>query len=835
MLSIFQSLTLEGWVDILYTVADGFNFIVAALLFVLMVLFGAFLIMNLTLAVIWMAYDREKQSTIEDACEKQRLISRAALEAVIYNLYISYKSVNDLPSDWPISILSKIDNLHDRLHLLWQTMEKAVEPKNPCDAGALMAVIQKVLKIDRDDNGTPDPESVKLEPSFPIIRKAVLVHDHLVKNRGRFANFLPGDEVKLKIPDTLKIVKDSCGSKWTVGVDIAENEIGTILYVGKSDSINADKVAVKFKKGTWLFNPSMLKKDMDFEKSVALDPDDQPIEHAGIQFLRKYECLIFEDSHIKLKEAFDKDAQQYDEMKKEQRRRIDNTCGAKTRKWCCFGKSFWCCGTRAALEVNASPCFKSFHGFITGAVFEGFIVVVIVVNTIVLMMDMYPVLYEETFGTQVPGEAWNQYSRLLEILNFVFSCVFLVELVLKNIVLGFRDYFRDGFNIFDSIIVLLSIVELIVAPPTFFNSSSDNFVELGGAWSALRAFRLFRLFKLARSWKKLRMLLAVVARTLGEVSWFLVLLGLFIFIFGLLGVSLFANQMRFDSLGYTIPLSNSEAFFSVEAQDQIPRSNFDDLGNGMIVVFQVLSGENWNTVMYDAIRAAGLPAGVIYFLLMIILGAMIVLELFVAILLGGFGDDEDDPPPPLVMRILKKHNTGDLTEKSIEFHVAACSPDTLWPEPAEVVDSSKPESEWAGKVLLLEGITPTDTEAAVGASFSKPQYTIANIKQIVDDCKAMWSKLSSAFLRAQSAGAIGIIFVNSDDDPFTINQLETIDGDIVVEGLDIPIIFPIGFSGLNGDADDEEFTKVLCVELRQKGVTVVKKVCSWAMWKPKSL
>ena len=64
---------------------------------------------------------------------------------------------------------------------------------------------------------------------------------------------------------------------------------------------------------------------------------------------------------------------------------------------------------------------------------------------------------------------------------------------------------------------------------------------------------------------------------------------------------------------------------------------------------QVLSGENWNTVMYDAIRATSLGVGAAYFIAMIILGAMVVLELFVAILLGGFGEEEEEPEPPPVI------------------------------------------------------------------------------------------------------------------------------------------------------------------------------------------
>ena len=834
MLAIFQSLTLEGWVDILYTVADGFNFIVAAILFVAVVLFGAFLIMNLTLAVIWMAYDREKQGTIQEADEKHRLRLRAALEAVLYNLFLSYHVINNLPRDWPTLTLAKIDNLHARLELLWQTMEKAVEPKNPCDAGALMAVIQSVLKNDVDDNGMDDAVSVKLDPSFPIIRKAILVHDHLVKNRGRFATFTVGDEVKLAIPDTLKVVQDSCGAQWTVGVDIEENEVGKIVHVIPKDEPNAGKLAVQFKKGTWLFETSMLTKDMDFEQSVVLDPDDEPMAHVGIQFLRKHTAMFFDSSHTKLLEAFDEDAQAYDKQKKVENERMENSCTTRLSRWCCHGKAFWCCGKKTALEVNSSKCFEAAHGFFTGPIFEAFIVFVIIANTVVLMMDMYPLEYEETFGTHDGNVTFDEYAQGLEIFNFVFSCIFFVELVIKNSVLGFRDYFRDAFNVFDSIIVLVSIIELIVAPPSFLGITTTTDVALGGAWSALRAFRLFRLFKLARSWRKLRMLLAVVARTLAELSWFLVLLLLFIFIFGLLGVSLFANQMRFDKLGYKIDLNNTEAFFSPEAEDSIPRSNFDDLGNAMIVVFQVLSGENWNVVMYDSIRASGLGAGAAYFIAMIILGAMVVLELFVAILLGGFGEEEDEPPPPLVMRLLTRDSKGELTEKRFIYHVAACSSRNMWHEPAAAVSCTEPAEKWKGKVVVMHGITDVgDPEAGGGSSqtageknseakgHEKMTYTVENMRNIVDDCVMMWNSLCEMGIRAKEAGAIGLCYVGSDDDPFTVNQLETIDADIKVE-VDIPILFPIEHEAtVGGSNESDDFNESMLNDLQSENVMLV--------------
>ena len=66
-------------------------------------------------------------------------------------------------------------------------------------------------------------------------------------------------------------------------------------------------------------------------------------------------------------------------------------------------------------------------------------------------------------------------------------------MILKLIGYGFRYYIKDRFNIFDAIIVILSVVDVALS----FTSSNLG----GGAISAFRAFRLLRVFKLAKSWK----------------------------------------------------------------------------------------------------------------------------------------------------------------------------------------------------------------------------------------------------------------------------------------------------------------------------------------------
>ena len=80
-------------------------------------------------------------------------------------------------------------------------------------------------------------------------------------------------------------------------------------------------------------------------------------------------------------------------------------------------------------------------------------------------------------------------------LNLIFVWVFASEMIAKMIGLGLKNYARDKFNIFDCIIVIVSLVDFALG----FVLGSENDQE--GIMSALRALRLLRVVKLARHWK----------------------------------------------------------------------------------------------------------------------------------------------------------------------------------------------------------------------------------------------------------------------------------------------------------------------------------------------
>lgn len=145
--------------------------------------------------------------------------------------------------------------------------------------------------------------------------------------------------------------------------------------------------------------------------------------------------------------------------------------------------------------------------------FDVLIMFVIVINTLCLTGDMYPELDQAVID-------------VLQYMNFVFTFIFTIEVILKMIGLGAREFLKEKFNQFDLLIVIISIVEMQLV-----NSEGE-----GGVFSALRAIRLFKIFKLFKV-GDLRILIDSIAFTMTAISDYVVLLSLFIYVFALLGMS----------------------------------------------------------------------------------------------------------------------------------------------------------------------------------------------------------------------------------------------------------------------------------------------------------
>lgn len=167
------------------------------------------------------------------------------------------------------------------------------------------------------------------------------------------------------------------------------------------------------------------------------------------------------------------------------------------------------------------PIVKACYKVIMNQYFEAFIFLVIILNTLTLALDKYP---DQDIGV----------LNFLNVLNIIFTVIFTAEVVFKLIGLGVRVFIKEKFNQFDTLVVVISLID--------FQLSSQNGPSI---FSSLRAFRLFKLFKLFRV-GDLRILLDSITFTLSTISDYVILLLLFMFVFALIGMSFFAGKIRFD-------------------------------------------------------------------------------------------------------------------------------------------------------------------------------------------------------------------------------------------------------------------------------------------------
>ncbi|XP_034877762.1 voltage-dependent T-type calcium channel subunit alpha-1H isoform X2 [Mirounga leonina] len=205
----------------------------------------------------------------------------------------------------------------------------------------------------------------------------------------------------------------------------------------------------------------------------------------------------------------------------------------------------------------------------------------------------------------------DELTSALEISNIVFTSMFALEMLLKLLACGPLGYIRNPYNIFDGIIVVISVWEIIG--------------QADGGLSVLRTFRLLRVLKLVRFMPALRRQLVVLMKTMDNVATFCMLLMLFIFIFSILGMHLFGCKFS----------------LTTDTGDTVPdRKNFDSLLWAIVTVFQILTQEDWNVVLYNGMASTSSWAA-LYFVALMTFGNYVLFNLLVAILVEGFQAEGD--------------------------------------------------------------------------------------------------------------------------------------------------------------------------------------------------
>lgn len=223
-----------------------------------------------------------------------------------------------------------------------------------------------------------------------------------------------------------------------------------------------------------------------------------------------------------------------------------------------------------------------------------------------------------------PDVADRRHKALWFTLDYTFNLAFLVELLLNMYSKWMRPFFRDGWNVFDLVVVTVGAVDMLQIP-------------VSHTIKMVRLFRAFRVFRLLKRVDSLRNIVDAIGSALPAVFNVLVILSILISIYAIIAVDLFGD------------------LYSGYDEDPVPgaitaRGNcygkeyYGTFASALYTLFQILTGESWSEAgvrpilhYYSSVRRDSLmvAATAVFFVSFILINSIILLNVIVAVLLDG--------------------------------------------------------------------------------------------------------------------------------------------------------------------------------------------------------
>jgi hypothetical protein len=346
-------------------------------------------------------------------------------------------------------------------------------------------------------------------------------------------------------------------------------------------------------------------------------------------------------------------------------------------------------------------CFK----LVDHPTFDNIILVLIAISTVMLCMDEPHLEYCTTHNGNAAIYGVESCQDLVDFMvtvDWIISILFLFEMLFKMIAVGLfmhkGAYLRDGWNWLDFLIVIISFLSL---------SMSDT-PELK-ALRSLRALRALKPLRVVKRYPGLRLVVNAIFKAIPPIGNVFMVAILFFAIFGILGVQLWMGAMRhcndgnietknecigaytlewgdcgnqpfgrhielcqkdamilnphpsfFKSLGANYTGNVSARLFPRQWENVNPW-NFDNIGNAMLTLFEVSSGEMWPDIMYDTVNAKGYdepmhkytegwPANTggndllsgFYFIVVTVVITFLMVNIFIGVVIDTYNEIKDE-------------------------------------------------------------------------------------------------------------------------------------------------------------------------------------------------
>ncbi|CAI5762346.1 channel type 2 subunit alpha-like [Podarcis lilfordi] len=618
-LSLFRLMTQDYWENLyqLTLRAAGKTYMI---FFVLVIFLGSFYLINLILAVVAMAYEEQNQATMEEAerkeAEYQQMLEQLKRQQEEAQAIAAAAAYKDFKDDGALGRLSQTSSEMSRL-----SSKSAKERRNRRKKRR-----QRELSVgDEKANGKKFPKSEsdssikKKGFQFSLEGNRAFSHPYHLNqslsatlqsmlfstrrnSRASFSSFRGPTTEGGSDADSEQSTFDDNGSRSgsyfilrrhseRCGSNISQTMFPVFPVNGKrNSSVDCNGVVSLVGGPPALLSPTgqllpevIIDKATTDDSSTASEVDSRKRRSSSFQIPMD----LLEDPAIRQRAMSIASIITNTMEELEESRQKCPPC------WYKFAHSYliWnCCDTWLKIK-------KTVHFIVMDPFVDLGITICIVLNTLFMAMEHHPI--DDAF------------KNVLSTGNLVFTGIFTAEMVLKIIAMDPYYYFQEGWNIFDSIIVSLSLIEL-------------GFSDVDGL-SVLRSFRLLRVFKLAKSWPTLNMLIKIIGNSVGALGNLTLVLAIIVFIFAVVGMQLFGKSY-----------DNCKCKISEDCS--LPRWHMNDFFHSFLIVFRVLCGE-WIETMWDCMEVAGQALCLIVFMLVMVIGNLVVLNLFLALLLSSFSSD----------------------------------------------------------------------------------------------------------------------------------------------------------------------------------------------------
>nr|XP_015812914.2 sodium channel protein type 4 subunit alpha [Nothobranchius furzeri] len=591
-LALFRLMTQDYWEELFHQTlrSAGKTYMV---FFVLVIFLGSFYLVNLILAVVAMAYEEQNQATIAEAWQKER-----EFQLAMEHLRREQRLAAKRQAQETDSVLSpELSPFCLKTGSIRRSSSRRRRSHRTLSEETAVEDVEEML--DPVDEVVPPLSPL---PPHPLL--ATLSSHPLSTRRGSqnsiFSSFRTrinseaefGDDEYSVHGDVFRSRTSSTATPWkkrTGSVRSHCSQVLTpILNVNGRLNISLDQNGGAT---MGLLTPSSI--PAHGMERVRGDPKPSETGDTTPRVLLQPSPTVTRPTSVRRKRAHSSVSFLSDAMEElEESRQKCHPC------WYSFAKKY--------LIWDGCPWWLKLKEYVKFMVMDPFldlgITICIVLNTLFMALEHYPMT--------------DEFNTMLSVGNLVFTGIFTAEMVFKLIALDPYYYFQQGWNIFDGIIVCLSLMEL----------GLSNVEGL----SVLRSFRLLRVFKLAKSWPTLNTLIKIIGNSVGALGNLTLVLAIIVFIFAVVGMQLFGKNYQ-------------DCVCKISFDCQLPRWHMKDFFHSFLIVFRVLCGE-WIETMWDCMEVAGQPLCILVFMLVMVIGNLVVLNLFLALLLSSFSSDNLSAP-----------------------------------------------------------------------------------------------------------------------------------------------------------------------------------------------